>query len=121
MNWVARIVLCLYGLIVIVGGYMGYESSGSTASLAWGAGSGVLALGAFFLSFKRPRTGLFLGAVIAAVVAVRMGMRFVDALKDEGTFMSKFMPGGMVATLSVLVAVLCLSGAFARGKSKKST
>ncbi|RRT54771.1 hypothetical protein BHE74_00017277 [Ensete ventricosum] len=41
-----------YGLLVLVGGAVGYARRGSTASLAGGAGSGAVLLLAGFLSLK---------------------------------------------------------------------
>ncbi|XP_058072524.1 protein FATTY ACID EXPORT 5-like [Magnolia sinica] len=92
-----------YGLLVLVGGIMGYVKKGSTASLGGGAGSGLVLLIAGFLSLKaygkrrNSHVALILQTVVAFVLTWVMGQRYIQT--------SKIMPAGVVAGLSGLMAL----------------
>lgn len=103
MKTVAQLFLPLYGLLLIFGGLKGYQQ-GSQQSLAAGAGSGLLALLFAALSTRKPRLGLGLGALVAAVLTGVMGWRF------EKT--GKLMPAGMIATTSLLATGIEALGAW---------
>ncbi|XP_029120923.1 protein FATTY ACID EXPORT 5-like isoform X2 [Elaeis guineensis] len=91
-----------YGLLILVGGLVGYARRGSTASLAGGASSGLLLLLAGFVSlkaFEKRRNSylaLILETVCALVLTYVMGQRYLET--------SKIMPAGLVAALSVLMS-----------------
>lgn len=102
MQKFAQLVLPVYGLLLIYGGVKGYQQ-GSQESLYAGAGSGVLSLLLAALSTKKPRLGLGLAALIAAILTGVMGWRF------EKT--GKLMPAGMIATTSLLATGIELLGA----------
>ena len=102
MKRFAQLILPLYGLLLIVGGIKGYQE-GSDDSLYMGGGSGIAALLLALLSLRKPRLGLGLGALIAAVLTGVMGWRF------EKT--GKLMPAGMIATTSLLATVIGTAGA----------
>ncbi|XXG82747.1 hypothetical protein AAC387_Pa10g0641 [Persea americana] len=86
-----------YGILVLVGGIVGYVKRGSTASLAGGAGSGLVLLIAGVLSlkaFEKRRISyiaLILETVVAFALTWIMGQRYVQT--------SKIMPAGIVAAL----------------------
>ncbi|CAD5179110.1 unnamed protein product [Musa acuminata subsp. malaccensis] len=86
-----------YGLLVLVGGIVGYARRGSTASLAGGAGSGLVLLLAGFVSLKafekRRNSYLAFGleTVCALALTFVMGKRYLET--------SKIMPAGVVAVL----------------------
>ena len=82
-----------FALIVFSGGLIGYAKAGSVPSLASGvAFAGLLAYGAYRTSTD-PKDFFFLLAVSGILLGV-MGYRF---------FLSgKFMPAGLVASLSLL-------------------
>ena len=90
-------VLLSYGLLMLIGGFMGYRA-GSNASLIAGSVSGVLLLAALWLSRNQPATGLWLGAVVAALLCVSFAMR----LSKTG----KFMPSGGLLLVSVVALAL---------------
>lgn len=102
MRKFAQLVLPVYGLLLIYGGVKGYQQ-GSQESLYAGAGSGVLSLLFAALSLKKPRLGLGLATLIAAILTGVMGWRF------EKT--GKLMPAGMIATTSLLATGIELLGA----------
>ncbi|KAJ8483628.1 hypothetical protein OPV22_016113 [Ensete ventricosum] len=95
-----------YGLLVLVGGIVGYVRRGSTASLAGGAGSGLVLLLAGFVSLKafekRRNSYLALGLETACALALTfvMGKRYLET--------SKIMPAGVVAILSALMSLFYL-------------
>ncbi|KAG9454078.1 hypothetical protein H6P81_006982 [Aristolochia fimbriata] len=95
-----------YGLIVLAGGVVGYVKRGSTASLAGGAGSGILLLIAGILTLKafekrkNSYIGMILETVIAVVLTWVMGQRYIQT--------SKIMPAGVVAGLSALMTAFYL-------------
>ena len=107
MRVIARILLVVYGVLLIAGGVMGYASKGSMASLIAGSVSGVLAILAFGLSLGRPRTGLALGLIVAIALTVERGMNWLKG--------GAFFPSGAVAILSVLMAVLIATALLQRG------
>ncbi|KAE9449864.1 hypothetical protein C3L33_18235, partial [Rhododendron williamsianum] len=89
-----------YGFILVCGGIMGYASKGSTASLAGGAGTGLLLVLAGYLSLKafgqRKNSYLALGleTACAATLTLVMGQRYAQT--------SKIMPAGVVAGISYM-------------------
>ncbi|XP_031499676.1 protein FATTY ACID EXPORT 5-like [Nymphaea colorata] len=95
-----------YGIIVVVGGVVGYARKGSIVSLAGGAGAGLLLLLSGFISlkaFEKRRNSLFallLETVCSVALAVVMGRRYLET--------SKIMPAGLVAAISALMTIFYL-------------
>ncbi|XP_065013679.1 protein FATTY ACID EXPORT 5-like [Musa acuminata AAA Group] len=95
-----------YGLLVLVGGVVGYARRGSTASLAGGLGSGVVLLLAGFLSlkaFEKRRNSylaLALETLCSLILTFVMGKRYLET--------SKIMPAGLVAALSAMMSLFYL-------------
>uniref|UniRef100_A0A1J3FG24 UPF0136 membrane protein n=2 Tax=Noccaea caerulescens TaxID=107243 RepID=A0A1J3FG24_NOCCA len=90
-----------YGILLIVGGSMGYFKKGSIVSLAGGAGTGFLVVLAGFISlkaFEKKKTSplaTVLETVIAAALTFVMGQRYLQT--------QKIMPAGFVAGISALM------------------
>ncbi|XP_022799837.1 transmembrane protein 14C-like [Stylophora pistillata] len=85
-----------FSVIVALGGVIGYVKAGSVPSLAAGlAFGGISALGAYQTS-SNPRN-VWVMLVTSLVLSGVMGSRFARS--------GKFMPAGLVATLSVAQAV----------------
>ncbi|XP_050216932.1 protein FATTY ACID EXPORT 5-like [Mercurialis annua] len=90
-----------YGLILVVGGIMGYVKRGSTASLGGGVGTGLLLILAGYIGLKAFQRGknsypaLLIATVCAAVLTFVMGQRYIQT--------SKIMPAGVVAGISALM------------------
>ncbi|KAL0399236.1 UNVERIFIED_CONTAM: cytochrome [Sesamum radiatum] len=84
-----------YGLLLVVGGVIGYAKKGSTASLAGGLGTGLLLVLAGYLSLqafhkhKNSYFALILETAIAAILTWIMGQRYMQT--------GKIMPPGIVA------------------------
>jgi uncharacterized membrane protein (UPF0136 family) len=94
-----RISLIIYGLLLLIGGIVGYRAANSVWSLVSGAISAVvLAVIYFALARSQPKTAFGLGLVIAIGWAVFFFLRIVKA--------GKFMPAGGPAILSLLATVI---------------
>ncbi|XP_068311848.1 protein FATTY ACID EXPORT 5-like [Pyrus communis] len=90
-----------YGLVLIGGGVFGYFRKGSTASLAGGAGIGLLLTLAGYISLKafegkkNSYPAFILETVCAALLTWVMGQRYMQT--------SKIMPAGVVAGISAVM------------------
>lgn len=100
---VLQMVFLVYALLLIVGGVIGFAKAGSRASLIAGVASGFAALLAAFLTTRSAGLGLGTGAAVAILLAGFFGYRSLVKTK-------KFMPAGMLAVVSLLVAVLAVLG-----------
>ena len=98
---IAWLVL-IYGILIAVGGYMGYRK-GSTASLIAGGVSGIALVGAAVAMMKGAYTaGWWVSLIVAAILLIRFG----KGALSEGF---KMMPGGMVIILSIIVIAALLT------------
>ena len=93
-------VLGFYGVLLIVGGVMGYIKSQSKVSLFMGAITGGLCVGAAWLSLDQPEQGFTIGSLVAFLLA---GV-FINRLAKT----RKLMPAGIVLGLSLIVGVLLM-------------
>jgi len=99
-----QMAILIYALIIAAGGVMGYVSAKSTASLMSGLGSGALLLIAFALSFRNPKTGFALTALVALALGIFFLIRFLKT--------GKWMPAGVSVILSAIMLVLMLWSLF---------
>lgn len=98
---VARWSILAYGVLMIVGGILGYvlPKTPSKISLIAGCASGVLALLAYFVArSERSTPGFALGLVVVGGVGGMMFLRWKEK--------KKFMPSGMIVLLSGVVVLL---------------
>ena len=100
-------VVSLYALLVAAGGVMGYVKAGSSASLVAGLVAGAI-LGASALAMSRGafQVGWWMALVVTFLLLSRFGM--------AATREFKFMPGGLVIIMSVIVLITLLTN---RGNS----
>lgn len=94
-------IVLIYGILVAIGGIMGYVKAQSMASLVAGVGAGLILAGA---AFAMMRDAYQAGWWIALVVAILLLARFGNAAMKE----FKMMPGGMVIILSIVVLITLL-------------
>ncbi|HEY9638064.1 MAG TPA: TMEM14 family protein [Coleofasciculaceae cyanobacterium] len=94
--------ILIYGLVVLLGGVMGYVKAKSQVSLLSGVGSGIALLFAWLISRQFPLAGLGLATVLALVLLVVFVMRFSRT--------RAFMPAGMMVVLSLVATVVFLLG-----------
>lgn len=95
--------ILVYGLLVAVGGVMGYVRAGSTASLIAGVGAGLVLAGSAAAMMKGAYQA---GWWVALAVALLLLGRFGSAALSKGF---KLMPGGLVIILSLLAIALLLA------------
>ncbi|HKQ80256.1 MAG TPA: TMEM14 family protein [Blastocatellia bacterium] len=99
---IAWLVL-IYGILVAVGGLMGYLKASSTASLIAGGISGIaLVVSAVAMMKGSYSTGWWISLIVALLLLGRFGSAALS-----GGF--KMMPSGMVIILSVIVIVALLT------------
>lgn len=109
MTWLS-LVVAAYGVLNIVGGYLGYQS-GSSISLYAGGGLGVLCLIAAYISTKH-RAGFLLAALLS--------------LAGAGNFISRYMktqaiwPALIMAIISIVVFCCLGAGHFIAKKQKQA-
>ena len=94
-----QIIFCVYGLLLIAGGYFGYAKAKSKMSLVAGAVSGVL----IFI-------GVFLGGTAGFVIFITVSAALTVVFLKRLLKTKKFMPSGMLMILSLGALILSLSG-----------
>jgi uncharacterized membrane protein (UPF0136 family) len=97
-NW----FILIYGLIVLLGGVMGYAKAKSKVSLFAGVGSGIALLIAWVLSDQLPLVGVGLATLIALILSVVFIRRFLST--------RAFMPSGLMMLFSLVATVVFLLG-----------
>jgi uncharacterized membrane protein (UPF0136 family) len=99
-------VLLVYGILMLLGGLMGARA-GSRVSLIAGVVSGLLLVGAWWLSRTQPTAGLWAGTFITFALCASFAMRLYKT--------GRFMPSGALLTVSVVaLLLLAYSAATAR-------
>jgi uncharacterized membrane protein (UPF0136 family) len=92
------IEIWIYGVIMILGGIMGFIKVGSKASLISGVGMGVALLVSGYGVWNSSHDSLVVAVVIAALLVVIFAIRYAKT--------KRFMPGGMLAILSLLAVAI---------------
>lgn len=88
-----------YGIVVLVGGIVGFVKAGSKISLGSGIASGLLLVIAGVAQLQEQSWGLILAAVVTAILIVTFAIRLFKT--------RKFMPAGLSLILGV-VAIAAL-------------
>jgi uncharacterized membrane protein (UPF0136 family) len=92
------IEILVYGVIMILGGIMGYVKVGSKASLLSGVGMGLALLASSYGVWHEKREALIASVVIAALLVALFAMRLVKT--------KRFMPAGVLAILSLAAVII---------------
>ncbi len=101
------IATAVYGVLVGVGGVIGFMKAGSIASLMMGSISALLILVSAFAMYKHSVLAHFSAGILAALLMCFFAYRFFVT--------SAFMPSGLMVIFSIaLLAILCI-------KQKKAT
>jgi uncharacterized membrane protein (UPF0136 family) len=101
--------ILIYGLVVLLGGLMGYIKAKSKVSLISGASSGI-ALGiAWFVSRQNPVIGLASATVLALILLIVFIKRFVST--------RSFMPAGLMVVFSLAATAIFIFGLVSIGNS----
>jgi uncharacterized membrane protein (UPF0136 family) len=94
-----QIILGVYGLFLLVGGYFGFKK-GSQVSLIMGTTSGILVfLGIWLLTINVHTAWIFLSGV-TGLLSITFVMRLIKT--------KTFMPSGMLLLTSVGMLIFCL-------------
>jgi len=88
----------VYGTIMILGGIAGYVRVGSKASLLSGVGMGLALLASGYGVWRGSEHSVVAAKVIALLLVVLFAVRYVKS--------RRFMPGGMLAILSLVAAIV---------------
>ena len=94
---VGQVLLGVYGVLLIVGGVMGYVKAQSKISLFAGAITGGLCVGAAWLSVDQPSEGFTIGSLVAFLLS---GVSINRLAKTR-----KFMPSGMILIMSAVIGL----------------
>lgn len=95
-TWAGLIVV--YGLLVAIGGIIGYAKARSTVSLIAGLGSGIALAISAYETTQNTLTGLSSALCIAILLLIVFAIRWFKT--------KKVMPAGMMAILSLVAAAL---------------
>ena len=90
--------ILIYAGLLVLGGIIGWQVSGSRISLTSSLVSALLLAIAYRISRFAPRPGYSMAAVVALALAILFAFR----LRKTG----KFMPSGMLLVLSAIVMIL---------------
>ena len=93
----AGIITLLYGILVFVGGLMGYFKAASTASLVSGIGFGLASILLSIGMLKKSLFSAYFALILTFVLDAFFTYRFLLTMK--------FMPSGMMAIVSTIVLI----------------
>lgn len=102
MDKLSSMISTIYGIVLIVGGAMGFVKAHSKMSLLSGLVSGVLVLLACQIGNKNPKAGYLFIASISLVLGMFFSMRFAMS--------HAFMPAGLMVLLSTITYVFVARG-----------
>ena len=92
------IEIWVYGVMMMLGGVIGFVKVGSKASLISGVGMGLALLASGFGVWSGSYNSIVVAEVIATLLVVLFAIRFAKT--------RRFMPAGMLAILSVVAVVV---------------
>ncbi len=96
-------IILIYGVLVAVGGVMGYVRAQSVPSLVAGGVAGVLLIASAVAMMRGPfQIGWWAALIIAVLLLLRFGSAAFSGFK--------MMPGGLMIILSVIAIVVLLLG-----------
>ena len=99
--------ILIYGVLVLLGGVMGYLKVKIKMSRYSGVGSGVALLVAWFVSLQNPPLGLGIAAAI--------GVALFGVFVKRFTVTRAFMPAGMMMVFSLAATALFVMGLLGSG------
>jgi uncharacterized membrane protein (UPF0136 family) len=99
---VSAIAALVYGVLALVGGWMGYQQASSKVSLISGTITGILLLLASFGLLQGLSWGLWLGIAVTVLLLVTFVVRLIKT--------RKVMPAGLMVTAGVVTLIVLLTG-----------
>lgn len=94
-------IVFLYGILLVVGGLMGYLKANSLPSLIAGGGSGLLTIASAWAMLKHKPVGNLGAVILAFALTAFFSYRFYLTMS--------FMPAGMMALLSIVMVIMLTS------------
>ena len=95
-----KIILAVYGVLMLGGGFFGYAKAGSKMSLIMGIVSAVFIFAGLYLS----RSNVRVGYGLIAATSVLLTFTFLIRLVKTGSFI----PSGMLVILSVIAVIISI-------------
>ncbi|PMB27856.1 TMEM14 family protein [Fischerella thermalis] len=95
------IAVLAYGILSILGGFLGYITAGSNISLFSGSISGLILIFSAFVQLQGQSWGLALAAIVTAILIVVFAFRLAKT--------RKFMPAGLMTVLGMLTLALIVN------------
>ena len=96
----AKIVLAVYGVLMLGGGFMGYAKAGSKMSLIMGIASAIVIFTGLYLSKGNTQIGYGLISAMSGLLVVTFIIRLVKT--------GSFMPSGMLYILSIIAVIVSI-------------
>lgn len=96
----------VYGVLAIVGGFIGYRNAGSQVSLITGSISGLLLVFTAVVQLLGQTWGLILAIIVTAVLVVFFTLRLSKT--------RKFMPAGLMTLLGVVALAMMVNQLMAK-------
>lgn len=97
---ISAAIILLYGLLLLLGGMIGFLKAQSIASLVMGSVFALIAFGSGLALFKGSIVGWWAGLIVSIFLTAFFGYRFYMS--------NKFMPSGLMAIISVIVFIALL-------------
>ena len=95
-----NLILSIYGILLLAGGFMGYKKAGSKISLIMGILSSILVFAGLYMAQTSAKNGYTMIAVTAAFLT---GVFIKRLIKTKS-----FMPSGMLVIMSLIALVISL-------------
>ena len=92
------IVILLYGLLVLVGGIVGYTTTGSMTSVIAGGAFGLLLSASGLAVLRGKHTGLLMAPLLTVLLTAFFGYRFAQS--------GEFIPSGLMTVLGLVAVIL---------------
>ena len=92
------IVVLLFGLLVLVGGIVGYTTTASRASLISGGAFGIALLASGLAVLRGKHTGLLMAPLLTVLLTAFFGYRFMQS--------SEVIPSGLMTVLGLVAVIL---------------
>ena len=101
-------IVCIYGLLVVIGGLIGYLTADSLPSLVAGSISGALLFASGLGLCRSSIIAFFIAAGVTVVLAVFFSVRYFLTFK--------MIPAGMMGGMSIIILLLLFT---TKGRPKK--
>lgn len=95
------LIIVVYGVLVALGGILGYVKAKSIPSLVFGVASGIALLVCGWLASSHDVNGIRGAIVIGLLLGIFFGLRYASTCK--------LMPAGLMTVLSLLAVILLLA------------